>query len=101
MCSVEIPVREDERGNEGPEVEPEAQPAGAHLHPNSRHAALHGLGGGVRSEGGHRGKRYNLVKPTQLTRVLQFIHVHVSHIFLINDFKKSTVVEELFFYKLS
>lgn len=58
--SVEIPIREDERGGEGPEVEPEAQPAGAHLHPHSWHAALHGLGGGVGSEGGHTSKKYNL-----------------------------------------
>lgn len=54
MRSAEIPIREDERGDEGPEVEPEAQPAGAHLHPHSWHTALHGLGGGVWSETGHR-----------------------------------------------
>lgn len=56
MCSAEIPVREDERGDEGPEKDREAQPAGAHLHPHSWHTALHGLGGGVWSEGGHGGK---------------------------------------------
>lgn len=51
MCSAEIPVREDKRGDEGPEVEAKTQPAGAHLHPHSRHSALHGLRGGVWSEG--------------------------------------------------
>lgn len=81
MCSVEIPVREDERGNEGPEVEPKAQPAGAHLHPHSWHAALHGLGGGVWSEGGHRGKRYNLVKPTQPTQCTPIYYVKMFLIY--------------------
>lgn len=55
-CSAEIPVRENDGGNKGPEEEAEAQPAGAHLHPHSWHAALHGLGVGAWSEGGHRGK---------------------------------------------
>lgn len=52
--SVEIPIGEDERGDEGPEVDSEAQPAGAHLHPHSWHTALHGLGGGLWSEVGER-----------------------------------------------
>lgn len=52
--SAEIPIREDERGDEGPEVESKAQPAGAHLYPHSWHTALHGLGGGVWSKVGHR-----------------------------------------------
>lgn len=57
MCLAEIPVREDKRGNEGPEVEQEAQPARAHLHPYGWHDALHGIGGGVWSERAHtRGK---------------------------------------------
>lgn len=55
-CLTEIPVREEERGHEGPEEEAQAQPAGAHLHPHSRHAALHGLGAGVWSETGQGGK---------------------------------------------
>lgn len=55
-CSIEIPVGEEERGHQGPEEEAQAQPAGAHLHPHSRHAALHGLGAGVRSEAGQGGK---------------------------------------------
>lgn len=59
--SAEIPVRENKRGNEGPKVKPEAQPAGTHLHPNSWHSALHDLGVGFWSVGGHRGKSSNLV----------------------------------------
>lgn len=46
---AEIPVREDGRSHEGPEEESEAEPTGAHLHPDCRHAALHGLVAGVRS----------------------------------------------------
>lgn len=46
-CLAEIPVREDKGGDEGPEVEAEAQPARAHLHPHSWHGALHGPGVGV------------------------------------------------------
>lgn len=49
VCSVEISVGEDERGDEGPQIQAETQPAGTHLHPQGRHAGLHGLGGGVRS----------------------------------------------------
>lgn len=49
-CSTEIPVGEEERGHQGPEEETQAQPTGAHLHPHSRHTALHGLGAGVWSE---------------------------------------------------
>lgn len=56
-CLAEIPVREDKRGDEGPEVEPEAQPARAHLHPHSWHRALHGLCGGVWSDGAHTMRR--------------------------------------------
>lgn len=52
--SAEVPVREDERGDEGPEVEAEAQPAGAHLHPHGRHVALHLVGFSVWSGGGRR-----------------------------------------------
>lgn len=55
-CSTEIPVGEEERSHKGPEEETQAQPAGADLHPHSRHAAPHGLGAGVWSEGGQGGK---------------------------------------------
>lgn len=54
--SAEIPVGEEERGDECPEEEPEAQPAGAYLHPHSWHTAPHGLGFGVWSDAGHSGK---------------------------------------------
>lgn len=57
---AEVSVREDERGDQGPEVEAEAQPAGAHLHPHSGHDALHGLGGGVGSVEGDTEKRGSL-----------------------------------------
>lgn len=66
-CSAEIPVREDNRGQEGPEVEAEAQPAGAHLHPHSWHAALHGLRGDVRSEDTQRRKVKNNISSSWST----------------------------------
>lgn len=66
VCSAEIPVREDERSDKGPEVESEAQPAGAHLHPHSWHNALHGLSAGVWSDRGGKHKRYNLVEPIKI-----------------------------------
>lgn len=49
MSSAEIPVREDGGGDEGPEEESQAEPAGGHLYPHSWHAALHGLSARVRS----------------------------------------------------
>lgn len=55
--SAELPVRKDDRSNEGPEVKAEAQPAGAHLHPHGRHGARHGLSGGVGS-----GKKQESIK---------------------------------------
>lgn len=54
--SAKIPVGKEDRGYEGPEEETQAQPAGAHLHPHGRHAALHGVGAGVWSEAGKEGK---------------------------------------------
>lgn len=80
MCSAEIPVREDERGDEGPEKDPEAQPAGAHLHPHSWHTALHGLGGGVWSEGGHEGKvQFNKTNSHALKFILRYFFLHMAH----------------------
>lgn len=67
--SAEIPVGEDERSDEGPEVEPQAQPAGAHLHPHSWHAALHGLCGGVWSGGKTQREKHNLVNSTSAYRM--------------------------------
>lgn len=49
-CLAEVSVGKHERGEQGPEVEAQAQPTGADLHPHSWHTALHGLGGGVRPE---------------------------------------------------
>lgn len=51
MCMplVEVSVREDERSYQGPEVESQAYPARANLHPHCWHTALHGLVVCVRS----------------------------------------------------
>lgn len=40
---VEVPVGEHERGHQGPQVEGQAEPAGADLHPDGRHGGLHGV----------------------------------------------------------
>lgn len=41
--SAEVSVRKHKRGHQGPEVEGQADPAGADLHPHGRHGALHDL----------------------------------------------------------
>lgn len=65
--SAKIPVWEDERSDESPEVEAKTQPAGAHLDPHSWHAALHHLGGCVWSGGQKRGE--NEVKLSRTLRL--------------------------------
>lgn len=49
-CLAEVSVGKHERGEQGPEVEAQAQPTGADLYLHSWHTALHGLAGGVRPE---------------------------------------------------
>lgn len=68
-CSAKIPVGEEGGGYEGPEEETQAQPAGAHLDPHGRHAALHGVGAGVWSEEGRGGRgtsQYSFVSHTNI-----------------------------------
>lgn len=40
---AEIPVREHQRSHQSPEIEAQADPAGADLHPDGWHAGLHGV----------------------------------------------------------
>lgn len=44
---AEVSVWEHQRGHQGPEIDSQAQPAGADLHPHGRHGGLHGLVVGV------------------------------------------------------
>lgn len=77
--SAEIPVRENKRGNEGPKVKPEAQPAGTHLHPNSWHSALHDLGVGFWSVGGQSEKQQFSLHQLNLPHVWKFIHTSSTY----------------------
>lgn len=40
---AEVSVAEHQRGDEGPEVDAQAKPTGADLHPHGWHGALHGI----------------------------------------------------------
>lgn len=83
--SAEISIRKNERSDEGPEVESQAQPTGAHLHPHSWHCALHRLGGGVRlvpvGQGHHdvkRGQTKMKVEKAVAVRDAIFLIIHSS-----------------------
>lgn len=44
---AEVSARQHQWSHQGPEIEGQAEPAGADLHPDGRHAGLHGLVVGV------------------------------------------------------
>src|SRR4029434_7557278 len=48
--SAEVTVGQDQRSDERPQVKAQAEPAGADLHPNRWHVALHHMGLSVRTE---------------------------------------------------